>query len=265
MQRQQCKLAIQDITTGIKSWRGWFLLAWQDIRLRYRRSLLGPFWITLNMAIMIYTMGFLYGYLFRINLAEYFPYLASGLIVWTFISTLVTDSSVVFVSSAGFIRQIKLPYITYLMRMILRNFIIFLHNMVAIIPIIIYFHIPIGWHDIYILWGLLMIMLCGLIYGMMIAMLSTRFRDVQPIVISAMQVLFLLTPIVWSEKLLPNRLVVASTLNPFQQLINLVREPLMGVAPSHYSIFFVLILIIIGLIMLLLLMVKLRRRIVFWL
>jgi ABC-type polysaccharide/polyol phosphate export permease len=262
---QQLKLVIQDFLHSIKFWRIWLLLSWQDIRLRYRRSQLGPFWITLNMTIMIYSMGFLYAHLFHIDLKRYFPYIASGLVVWSFVSAMVTDSSVAFVESAGFIRQIKLPYTIYLLRIIIRNLIIFLHNIIPVIPVMIYFHILFGWHDLYLLWGIFMITLCSLGYGAILAILSTRFRDIQPIVVSVMQLLFLLTPVVWSAQLLPNRLLFATRLNPFAQLVELLRAPLMGYAPSHYTIIFVLLLTVVGLILMLFMMSRFRHRIVFWL
>ena len=94
-------LALQDITQGLLSSRIWLLLAWQDIRLRYRRSILGPFWITISMAISIYSMGFLYGNLFKMDLQQYFPFLATGLLTWTFINTVISDSTNVLIDASG--------------------------------------------------------------------------------------------------------------------------------------------------------------------
>src|SRR3990167_7170629 len=67
----QRQLAQEDITDGCKKWRIWLMLAYQDIKLRYRRSVLGPFWITMSMAITVYSMGYLYGHLFHIPIQEY--------------------------------------------------------------------------------------------------------------------------------------------------------------------------------------------------
>src|SRR5476651_1250046 len=74
----QRQLAIEDIQSGLTKWPIWLMLAYQDIKLRYRRSVLGPFWITLSMAITVYSMGFLYSRLFNVDLAHYFPFLVSG-------------------------------------------------------------------------------------------------------------------------------------------------------------------------------------------
>src|SRR5579862_3469636 len=76
----QTKLAWLDIKEGLQKWPIWMMLAYQDIKLRYRRSVLGPFWLTLSMAITVYTMGYLYGHLFHIELKTYYPFLVAGML-----------------------------------------------------------------------------------------------------------------------------------------------------------------------------------------
>src|SRR5438128_5122767 len=87
----QKQLAWQDLKEGWRKWPIWLMLAYQDIKLRYRRSVLGPFWITLSMAISVYSMGYLYGHLFHSDLQVYFPFLVSGMISWALISSLISD------------------------------------------------------------------------------------------------------------------------------------------------------------------------------
>src|SRR5690242_11037894 len=76
------QLAINDLVNGLKKWNIWLMLAYQDVKLRYRRSVLGPFWITISMAITVYSMGFLYGHLFHSKLQTYFPFLVAGMLGW---------------------------------------------------------------------------------------------------------------------------------------------------------------------------------------
>src|SRR5438477_7497650 len=98
-------LAISDIKDGLRGWRIWLLLSWQDIRLRYRRSSLGPFWITLSMAISIYTMGFLYGHLFKADLRNYYPFLAAGMLTWNLIYILIVDGTNAFIEAEDYLKQ----------------------------------------------------------------------------------------------------------------------------------------------------------------
>ncbi|MDB5827110.1 MAG: type transporter, partial [Variovorax sp.] len=83
----------------------WWTLAWFDIVLRYRRSMLGPLWLTLSMGAMIGGMGPLYSSLFGTELSKFFPHLALGLIFWGFFSSMVIDSCNTFIGSANYLKQ----------------------------------------------------------------------------------------------------------------------------------------------------------------
>lgn len=260
----QTKRAMDDIFHGITSWRIWLLLSWQDIKLRYRRSQLGPFWITISMAITIYTMGFLYGHLFHMDLNKYFPYLAAGMLVWAMISTIINESTASFIESEGYIKQIKTPFSIYILRVVSRNFIIFLHNAVVLIPIMIYFHVDVGPQFIYVILGIIVILVNGFIYGMLFAMLGARYRDIAVIIQNLIQVSFFLTPIMWMPHTLPSRYAWVIHINPFAQFIEMLRSPLIGQAPSLYTIYFNFSFIIIGAILVFSIFKQFRRRIVYW-
>ena len=256
---QSFLLEIREI---VKSWRIWLLLGWQDIRLRYRRSYLGPFWITLSMALMIYSMGLLYGGLFHMDLKTYFPFIAGGLLAWNLISTTVIEATNAFMESACYLKQIKLPHSTYILRILTRNYIIFFHNIIAILPLIFFLKIRV---NMFLLFGGLFITgLCCFSYGMIIAMLGARFRDVKQIIISVMQIIFLVTPIMWMPQMLPQRFRFAITYNPFQHLIEIVRSPIIGQTTSFQSIWIVLIGTVIGWVFMSWLLLRAKHRVVFW-
>lgn len=261
---QQTQLALQDIFQGVTSWRIWLLLSWQDIKLRYRRSQLGPFWITISMAITIYTIGYLYGHLFKMELTHYFPFLASGMLIWAMISSIINESTFSFIEGEGYLKQIKTPFCIYLMRVISRNFIVFLHNSVVLIPILIYFHVPLDWHIILVPFGLLVILLNGFIYGLLFAMLGARFRDISVIIQNLTQVAFFLTPIMWMPQNLPQKLAWFIDINPFAQFIEIIRAPLIGQPLSFYTINYNLTFSLIGIGIVFLIFKKFRRRIVYW-
>ena len=57
----QATLALLDLSQGARAHHLWYLLAWQDIRRLYRRSVLGPFWLTISMGALVGVLGTLYG------------------------------------------------------------------------------------------------------------------------------------------------------------------------------------------------------------
>src|ERR1700694_1136483 len=146
--RRAPMLGARDICDGLANWQLWSMLGWNDIRQRYRRSVFGPFWITISMAIFIVLLGFIYSKLFHQELAVFLPYIAMGLITWGFISATTTEACSAFIENAGIIKQIRLPYSIYAMRMIWRSFIVLLHTVILIVPIALFFRMPLGFSSL---------------------------------------------------------------------------------------------------------------------
>lgn len=263
----QRELAFQDIKLGFLSWHIWLMLAYSDIKLRYRRSILGPFWITLSMAITVYTMGFLYGHLFHMDLQQYYPHLVSGMLVWGLISSVITELTDTFSASDGLLKQIKLPYSLYVHRVIARNLIIFLHNLLVILPIYLIFHdgAKINFNTLLIIPGLAILYLNGVIFGLIFAMLGARFRDISQIIKSLIQVIFFVTPIMWSPSILPAKDRIFIDMNVMYSYIELVRAPLIGAAPSLLNWIIALVFTAIGAMICSRLFTRYRARIIYWL
>ena len=110
-------------------------LGWHDIRARYRRSLIGPFWLTISMGVMIASIGIVFGRIFKTPMEEYLPFLASGIIFWTFLSSSIIDGSSAFINAHGMIRQLALPLHIHTLRVLWRNIIILIHN-ILILPVV---------------------------------------------------------------------------------------------------------------------------------
>lgn len=246
-------------------WQMWYLLGSQDIKLRYRRSTIGPFWLTISTAVTIYTMGFLYSYLFKVNIHTYFPYLASGIICWTFISTLVQESSSALIESVTYIKNQSSYISIFLMRLILRNCIVLFHNLLVFIPIAIYLKLGINWQTFLIIPGLVILCINAFAWGGVIAILGTRYRDFDQIIKSLMQVVFFTTPIMWLPTLLPEEYHWIIAVNPFAQYLALIRNPLLGHGFELSTLISIGILSFVGLGLFALCINKYKHRIVFWL
>lgn len=259
------QLALRDILNSFHLWPIWVLLAWQDIKLRYRRSTLGPFWLTISMAVTIYTMGFLYGRLFGVDLSTYYPYLAAGMITWQFFSALLTESTQAFIQSDAYLKEVKIPAPTFMLRLILRNLIIFLHNIPVIIPLIFIFHVPVNIYTLFIFVGLFLICLNGYFFGLLLAIFGTRFRDFAQIINSLVQVIFFMTPIMWQATLISAKNQWIVSINPFAQFVALIRDPLLGTMPSSYTLTYVALFTLAGIVLCIPLFSRYRNRIVYWL
>ena len=228
------RLAIRDILGGAVLFHVWGLLGSHDIRQRYRRSALGPFWLTISMGTMVGALGVLYAGLFKSEIDAYMPFLALGFVVWGFISGMINDGCVAFVGVDTIIKQVGLPLSVHVYRVVWRNLIIFAHNIIIFFVVAVIFRVWPGWAGLLSLPGLVLLSLNGVWIGLLLGLISARFRDVPQIVASVVQVAFFLTPIIWKPEQLPDRPAVVD-FNPFHHLMEVVRKPLLGETPAPIS------------------------------
>jgi ABC-type polysaccharide/polyol phosphate export permease len=254
---------LDEVIAGFRIWRVWGIMGWDDIRQRYRRSVLGPFWITLSMGAFILLLGIIYSRLFHMQIETYMPYLSVGFIVWGFMSTAANDSCIAFTDTSRIIKQIKLPYEVYILRVVWRNFIIFLHTIVIYIPMMIVFKIEPKLAMLMVIPGLVLVIINLIWLTTVIAILSTRFRDIQPIVGTVIQLGMFATPIMWPVSSLGDARIVAE-INPVYHLIEVTRAPLLGQVPSLTSWLVAITLAVVGSVLATALLVRAARRIVFW-
>ena len=261
-ERFHFKNSLCDLACGIKSWHIWLLLGWLDLKLRYRRSFFGPFWITISMAVMIYSMGFVYSSIFKVEVGGYFLYISTGMLAWVLLSTTLLEMMNCFVDASSFILQVKLPFSIYVLRIITRNFIVMAHNFLAVIPLLIYFKIIPNFA--YLFMSFIIIAIAMISIGLLFALIGARFRDVQQVIMSILQVGFLLTPIMWKPEMIPGRLIFALWLNPFYHFVEILRAPLLGIAPSPMALKGSLGITLLGSAIMVLIFARLRHRIPFW-
>lgn len=241
-------------------------LARSDIRQRYRRSSLGPFWITISTGVMIGSLGLIFGKIFKSPMSDFLPFLSAGLILWGFISQVLLDSTVVFSSSEAVMKQLPIPYFCFVIRMVARNFYIFLHN-ILIFPIVCFvFKLIPNFNLLLVIPGLAVLVLNLLWISLLIGIICTRYRDLTQVVGSCLQIAFYVTPIIWLPSLLPAK---AETMlldpNPFYHLLQVVRAPLLNQTPSALNWMVVSILCVVGWVITLLVFNRYRSRIVYWL
>ena len=263
----QTTLAAADIIDGARASDLWGMLGWQDIRRRYRRSVLGPFWLTISMGVLVAALGTLYGALFNVELEVYVPHLALGFLVWTLISGLITDGCTAFITAESIIKQTNVPLSVHVCRMVWRHFLILLHNAAIVVVAAALFVAWPGWTGLLAVPGLVLICLNGLWVGLLFGIVCARFRDVPPIVESVVRILFFVTPIIWMPELMPKRalmLAVVLDFNPFFHFVEIVRAPLLGRAPELTSWLAVAGITLGGWAVTFALFRKYRRRIAYW-
>jgi ABC-type polysaccharide/polyol phosphate export permease len=228
------KQAFTDLLNGARLYELWTRLAFHDIRQRFRRSVLGPFWLTLSMGILVGTLGFLFSTLFRQDIAKTLPYIATGIIFWGLLTTCINDGTTVFISAEADIRNVPMPLSVHFYRMMARNVMIWGFNMAIYFVAAVWFDLMPGWNTLMFIPGFILFLINAAWISLAVGVLSARYRDVPQVITNVIQVIFFLTPIFWSPESLPNRPAFV-VFNPFYHLIEIVRAPLLGEMVSSMS------------------------------
>ncbi|OGV29519.1 MAG: hypothetical protein A3E88_00285 [Legionellales bacterium RIFCSPHIGHO2_12_FULL_35_11] len=252
---------------GLLLWNIWFYMATSEIRRRYRRTLLGPFWVTLSVSIFIGAMGVIFPILWHTDVKMYLPFFASGFIVWSFVAACITESSGTFLDVAGILKQVSLPYSVYSNTVVLRNFLILLHHFFVYVVIVGIFKVPININTILIVPAMMILCFTASWISILIGLLVTRFRDIKQIVTSFLQISLFVTPIFWMPSQMnlswKTRLIV--DINPLFHFVSIVRAPLLGQPPSSLSWMVAIGVSIIGWIITMKVLSRYYRHLVFWL
>ena len=256
----------RDIFAALKAYELAGVLGWQDIRQRYRRSSLGPFWLTISMGVLIGALGLIFGTLFKSPMKELLPFLSIGLILWTLISTSIIEGCTGFTAGEAIIKQICLPLFSHILRVLWRNLVIFAHNLIIFPLVLLVFWKPLPAISPLAIVGLLLLMINLSWMALLLGVFCTRYRDVPQIVASMLQVFFYLTPIIWIPELLQNRAnIFLLNSNPFFHLMEIVRAPLLGVLPSALNWQVCIVLALAGWGFTILFYGRFRSRIAYWL
>jgi len=226
--------ALLDLWHGLKHQELWWTFAVHDIKQRFRRSTLGPFWLTLSMGIMVAALGFVFSKIFNQEISIFIPYLATGLIFWGLLTAMIHEGCTAFIACEGYIRNVPMPVSVHFYRMFARNLIIWGHNMVIYLILFFLFLREVSASYLFFVPGFALFLANLAWMGLTAGILSTRFRDIPQVVLSLLQVVFFTTPIFWSVDSLPNRPAFIDW-NPFYHLIEIVRAPLLGHPPQALS------------------------------
>ena len=226
--------AFADVVSGARLYRLWSRFAIHDIRQRFRRSVLGPFWLTISMGTMIGTLGFLFSVVFRQDVAKTLPFIATGIIFWGLLTSCLTEGAMVFISAESDIRNLPIPLSVHFYRMVARCVMIWGFNMAIYVVVSIWFKLVPDWNTLLFIPGFVLFLVNAAWIALSFGVLSTRYRDIPQVIATVIQVVFFLTPIFWSPANLPNRPAFV-LLNPFYHLIEIVRAPLLGEMPTQTS------------------------------
>jgi len=219
------------IAEAFRQWRIWWWFARRDIRSRYRGSVLGPLWLVATLGILVGGLSVVYGAVFNQPLETFIPYLTAGFMAWWFVSVSISECCTAFINSSALIRNQPLPIAIYVLQTIARNVLVLATNITVFLVVALFCGLRPLLTNLLVIPGFILVSTLLFSVGLSLAIICARFRDIPHLVANLLQVAMLLTPIMFLKSMLGPRAAFADY-NPFFHMVDAIRGPLLGEAPS---------------------------------
>ncbi len=257
--------AIKDMLFTINNFSSWSYLSYFDLRLKYRRTFLGPWWVVIGIAISASAMCILWSTIFNLYWKDYLAYLFSGFIIWMWISQITLDAPEIFTGNVSrYIKAYPNPPIFYVFRKCYLSLLLFLHHLPLILIVTFFVNGTILASNFYLLpAGLFLVFINAILFTVNIGMLSARYRDVDPLIKSLMPPMLLLTPVLWKPEML-GEYIYYIYYNPFTYFVGVVRNELIGLEFDPNIWIGAILITIFQAFIFILLYSKKSKRIIFW-
>lgn len=255
---------LEELVGGARNWRVWHLLGLNELRQRYVRSRLGQLWLTLSTGIMIATLAVVWSLLWQSPLRELMPFLGIGLIMWGFLSQVLTECTLIFVTHAHLYRNQKMNFSISVYSIIYKNTVMLAHNLIIVVILIVGFGVPVNWYLLQIVPALVLTWIVMAWSGYVIAMLCVRYRDIVQVITNWLTVLFFITPVFWKPSFLPSQYHFIIDYNPLAQYVDLLRNPFLGEPVSAYTWMVTIAIALGGGVLALPVIGRYQRRVIFW-
>jgi homopolymeric O-antigen transport system permease protein len=238
-------------------------LAWADTRARYKKSILGPLWLTLGNIVSVVGLSLVWASLLGQDMHDFVPSLTIGLIIWQLVAGAIGEGPSTFIRQASMIRNVATPSWFFVTRALSRQLINLLHNLIIILGVVWYFDLPMQSATWLTLPGILLVILNLFWMMYLLGLIGARFRDVEYLVNSFLPLLFFISPVIFR----PERLSIGMKiiwLNPLSYFIEVVRAPFFGNVPDLKAYTVMVGLLTAGYVLTSLLERFYGRRLAFW-
>ena len=257
------RVGLADVTDGFRRVHLWRTLGLSDFRIRHRRTAIGPLWEVVSMTIMVLGLGFIFGSLFGRSDRNYLAYLGTGLVLWTYLSSILAGSAGIFTSKREQILSVNNPLYSYVLRHICVQVVASAFRAVPVMVLLVVL-LPVAPNPCAVLAGVLMLLCTSLWVSPLVGLLAARWHAVSFLLDPMMRFLFLTTPVFWRADDLGRREYLARG-NPLANLLEVVRAPLIGESTWEHAWTAVLLFNAVGLPVALLIYGRCRRSLAAWL
>ena len=255
----------------VSKYKLWFFIAYREILTRYERSVLGPLWITIGTALVIFILGPFYGKLLNSLQKDYLLYLSSGLIFWIFISSFINASCVSITQNKSMILSREINPLGFVLKDLIREVIILFHNLPLLIFLIIYTYKENNFNFLLILanffafiCAFVLIVITLFFLGCLLSIICARYRDIITLISNSLILFFFITPVLWERSILGDKFKILN-LNLITYYLDIFRNPMLNIKTNFFLYFIMIIFIVFLYIVTEIIYRKYKNKLKFWL
>jgi len=238
MFRKSSLSELKELKAAIGEVAIWWTLALRDISYSYRRTLLGPWWYSLDQFFYTLLLSFFGVAVFEKSFNEQFVHVGVGLLVWSLFAGLIENVGGSLINSAQFMNS-GLSNLGRCIRSAISTLVVFVHRAIPIVTISLVLEGGVFSTLFLSTFGLLVVAIQGFGFGVIYALINIRYRDLGPLVSLILRLTFFASPIFWHESDLRATTVFAAIVrwSPVVWHLKMVRDPFLYDLPSNLVVF----------------------------
>lgn len=198
-----------------------YFLAWRDIKVRYKQTALGVAWIVLQPLLSTVVFTVLFGVLLRVpsNGAPYALFALAALVPWQYFSGSMSRVGTSLVNSAHLITKVYFPRLIIPLAGVISTLVDFAIGFGVLIVLLIVYRVPLTPDVLWLPAFLLLAVVTALGFGLWLAALNVRYRDINYLIPFLLQIWMYVTPVVYGSTLIPERYRWLMALNPMTGVV----------------------------------------------
>ncbi|MGI5915782.1 MAG: ABC transporter permease [Anaerolineae bacterium] len=212
-----------------------YFLVWRDVKVRYKQTALGMFWVVLQPLVSIAMFTFLFGVLLQVPSGEapYPVFALAALLPWNYFASSLMRSSVSVVGSANLITKVYFPRLVIPLAGVLSGLVDLAISFIILLGLMAFYRLTPTAAVVWLPLMILLAMVTALSFGLWLSALNVRFRDVNHLMPFLIQVWMYATPVVYGASLIPEPFRIVMGLNPMTGVVEGFRWALLGGQAGH--------------------------------
>ena len=200
----------------------------RDIKIKYRRSVLGVLWTLLNPLCMMIVLSVVFSNLFKFDVENFPLYLLSGQVVFTFFSDSTTSSMTAIINNASLIKKIYVPKYLFVLSRVFSSFINLMASFTALLLVMVATRAELHWTVLFVPVPMLLLVGFCLGIGLILSAITVKFRDIMHLYSVFVTALMYLTPVIYPMSILPEWLYPIVRLNPITNILLMFRDVMLN-------------------------------------